>query len=312
MTRDLLSQTLSVFDARTVYAGGFVGGGDWSVRFDPPRKIKFFVVGRGHCFLALDGRPDPVALQTGDVLILTCNLGFVVASELALVPRSAAELFRGSERTIVPVGAGDDFLLLGGHIDTRHSGGRLMLESLPDCLHLKAAETGATRLADLVGEFVQEAAGGAPGAEMACSSLAHLLLIQILRRHLVSGEQVQPGWLRAACDPKLGPALNLMHGDIARPWTLQELARAAGMSRTGFSVYFRKITGRPPLSYLTEWRMLHAERALREEGSSVARVAALVGYGSEAAFSTAFKRTTGMSPRRRRPPAAVGYLQEAS
>jgi AraC-like DNA-binding protein len=298
MTRDPLSHTLKVFDARTIYAGGFIGGGDWAIRFEPPRKIKFFVVGRGHCFLALDGTVARFRLEAGDIFILTRDVGFVVASDLALAPQPAAEIFRGAGKSIIPVGQGDDFLLLGGHIDTHHVGGRLMIESLPDFVHLPAAESGASRLGALIGELVEEAAGGAPGAEMACSSLAHLLLIQILRRHLSSGDQVRPGWLRAACDPKLAPALNLMHGDIARSWTLPELARAAGMSRTAFAVHFRNVTGRPPLNYLTEWRMLQAERALRQEGSSIARVAASVGYGSEAAFSTAFKRVMGVSPRR--------------
>lgn len=298
MPRDPLSRTLELFDARTIYAGGFIGGGGWSIRFDPPRKIKFFVVGRGSCLLALDGTPTPFRLEAGDVFVLTRNSGFTVASDLRLSPLRAVDVFAGAGSAIIPVGQGDDFLFLGGHIDTDHAGGRLMVDSLPDFLHLSASESGAGRLGALIGELVEEAASRAPGAEMACSSLAHLLLIQILRRHLSTGEQVQPGWLRAACDPRLAAALALMHGDLARVWTLSELARAAGMSRTAFALYFRAVTGRPPLAYLTEWRMHHADRALRREGNSIARIAQSVGYGSEAAFSTAFKRVMGHSPRR--------------
>ncbi|MCS7793330.1 AraC family transcriptional regulator [Pseudomonas aeruginosa] len=297
MPSDPLSRTLELVDARTLYAGGFIGGGAWSVRFPPPRKIKFFVIGRGSCLLALDGTPTPFQLAEGDIFLLTRNAGFTVASDLALDPRSSDELFANMASVIIPVGQGDDFLFLGGHIDTAQAGGRLMSEGLPDFLHLPASESGTSRLGGLIRELVEEAAGQAPGAEMACSSLAHLLLIQILRRHLSTDDLQAPGWLRVACDSRLAPALALMHGDLAHPWSLAELARAAAMSRTSFATHFRAVAGLPPLAYLTEWRMRHAERQLRRKGSSVARIAESVGYNSEAAFGTAFKRVMGYSPR---------------
>ncbi len=299
MPRDPLSRTLELVDARTIYAGGFIGGGEWAIRFDPPKKIKFFVVGRGSCLLSLDGLVEPFALAAGDVFILTRNVGFTIASNLSLDPRHAFEVFRGAGAAIVPVGEGDDFLLLGGHIDTSQPGGRLLIASLPDHLHLQSSASGAGRLAALIGELVEEAASGAPGAEMACSSLAHLLLIQILRKFPVTEANARPGWLRAACDPHLASALTLMHGDPSRPWTLPELARASGMSRTAFAVRFRAAAGTPPLAYLTNWRMHQAARELRQDGSTVSKVAASVGYSSEAAFATAFKRVMGVTPRQR-------------
>jgi len=297
MPRDPLSQTLELVDARTIYAGGFIGGGKWSIRFEPPRKVKFFVIGRGHCFLALDGTDTPFRLEQGDVFLLTRNAGFTVTSDLSTPPRPASEYFQGAGATIAPVGDGGDFLFLGGHLDAHHSGGRLVVESLPDFVHLAASESGAGRLAALVGELVEEAVGQAPGAQMACSSLAHLLLIQILRRHLATGSDVAAGWLRAACDPRLVPALALMHADPARHWALAELALAAGMSRTAFATHFKAVAGIPPLTYLAHWRMRQADRALRRDGSSISSIAYSVGYGSEAAFSTAYKRIMGHSPR---------------
>lgn len=295
---DPLSRTLELVEARTIYAGGFIGGGDWSIRFPPPRKIKFFVIGRGSCLLALDGIETPFRLATGDVFLLTRNAGFTVASDLRLVPLPSNEVYTGRNSRIIPVGQGDDFLFLGGHIDTNHAGGRLMAENLPDFVHLSASESGANRLNALIGEMVEEAAGCVPGAETACSSLAHLLLIQILRRYLSAHESDEAGWFRVACDSRLAPALALMHSDLARKWTLTELARACAMSRTSFSKHFRVIAGMPPFTYLTEWRMRHAEHELRREGSSVVKVALSVGYNSEAAFSIAFKRVMGHSPRR--------------
>jgi len=99
--------------------------------------------------------------------------------------------------------------------------------------------------------------------------------------------------------------LGLMHGDPARDWHLPELAKAAAISRTAFATHFKSVAGVAPLAYLTEWRMRVAERQLRESAKPVARIARSVGYTSEAAFSTAFKRVTGHSPRRRRAAAKI-------
>jgi AraC-like DNA-binding protein len=105
------------------------------------------------------------------------------------------------------------------------------------------------------------------------------------------------GWLRALGDPRIAPALRLMHGDPARAWHLDELAQACAMSRTTFAFHFRTIVGVAPLTYLTEWRMRLAERALREENSPIAVIGQALGYSSESAFSTAFRRVTGNSPK---------------
>ncbi|MEP9380373.1 cupin domain-containing protein [Aquabacter sp. CN5-332] len=103
--------------------------------------------------------------------------------------RLSSEVLEGAGASIIPVGEGDDFLFLGGHLNTDHVGGRLMVESLPDFVHLSGTESDADWLGALIRELVAEAADNAPGAQMACSSLAHLLMIQILRRHLSGGQR---------------------------------------------------------------------------------------------------------------------------
>lgn len=97
--------------------------------------------------------------------------------------------------------------------------------------------------------------------------------------------------------PRISPALRLMHSDPARPWHLDELAKACAMSRTTFALQFRTVTGVAPLTYLTEWRMLLAQRSLREQTTPVSDIPRSLGYTSESAFSNAFKRATGTSPR---------------
>jgi len=135
-----------------------------------------------------------------------------------------------------------------------------------------------------------------PGAQLVSAQLSQLLFIQILRAHLQTSSPMT-GWLRALGNPRIAPALRLMHGDPARSWHLDELASACAMSRTTFASHFRASAGVAPLAYLAEWRMRLAQRRLREENAPVAVVAQSLGYSSESAFSHAFKRMTGHSPK---------------
>ena len=136
-----------------------------------------------------------------------------------------------------------------------------------------------------------------PGTQLASAQLSQLLFIQILRAHLTTSSPMPAGWLRALSDARIAPALRAMHADPARSWHLDELARACAMSRTTFAFHFREIAGVAPLTYLTKWRMRLAERALREETTPIAVIARSLGYSSESAFSNAFKRVSGKSPK---------------
>ncbi|OCP15661.1 AraC family transcriptional regulator [Ensifer sp. LC163] len=299
MSRDPLSAVLSLIEARAVYAGGFTAGGDWAIRFPPPEKIKFFVIARGACVIAVDGFSSAFHLRCGDVFLLSARASFIVASDLAVPHVDARQVFEGADPLLAAIGQGDDFLFLGGHVDLGSAGGRLFVDNLPPAIHLHAEDSGVGQLQWLIRELVQETMAATPGADAACSGLAHLMFLQILRSYLSRERGVDVGWLRAACDARLAPALGLMHSDPARNWHLPELAKEAAMSRTTFATYFKAVAGVSPLNYLAEWRMRLAERRLQEGGQSVAMIAQSVGYASEAAFSTAFKRVMGHSPRRR-------------
>ena len=112
-----------------------------------------------------------------------------------------------------------------------------------------------------------------------------------LLNHLV----LPPGWLRLLTDERLRPALRLMHAEPGKPWGLAELARVAAMSRTSFAERFRTVAGEPSLTSLSRWRILLAQRALRDSDIRVGALAVELGYASESAFSTAFKREVGES-----------------
>jgi AraC-like DNA-binding protein len=153
---------------------------------------------------------------------------------------------------------------------------------------------------------MQELRERQPGGFLVVQHLAHMMLVQALRLHLAEGLRGSVGWLFALADKQMGAAINAMHDDPAYRWTLQALAERAGMSRSTFALKFKETVGESPMEYLTSWRMLVAGDRLENSADPISVIARSLGYESESAFSTAFKRVMGCSPRqysRRRDPA---------
>ncbi|WP_326953115.1 AraC family transcriptional regulator [Amycolatopsis sp. NBC_01286] len=147
-----------------------------------------------------------------------------------------------------------------------------------------------------------------PGARVMVSRLLDLLFIRSLRTWAASGDAAHPGWLTAAMDPALGPALTAIHRDPGRDWPVDELARLTSLSRSAFAARFAESVGEPPGAYVQRRRLDHAARLLRSTGEPAGRIAARVGYASEAAFSRAFSRAYGSSPRAWRVAAGSGSM----
>jgi AraC-like DNA-binding protein len=307
MTTDPFSDILKLSNAETFVSGGFTAGGSWAIRFPSPDKIKFFALVKGNCWLLIDDQQEQVRVEEGDVFLLSAQPSFVLASDLAAVPVDASGLFTGTVYRTAKLGDGDDCIQIGGHVRLDPSSGGLLADVLPPLIHVKAASPHATILRWLLDQLVREPAAELPGAALASAQLAQLLFVHILRAHLETSGLLATGWLRAVGDKRLAPALRLMHADPGRSWQLEELAKAAAMSRTTFAHHFKTAAGVPPLTYLTEWRMRLAERAPREENTPVSVLAGQLGYTSESAFSNAFKRVTGNAPKRYRTAARSAY-----
>jgi AraC-like DNA-binding protein len=127
--------------------------------------------------------------------------------------------------------------------------------------------------------------------------LGEVLFIQTIRTHIASGaESSKQGWLRGVFDPKIGAALKSAHENVKKPWTVESLAAASGMSRSAFAARFKELLGQTLLDYLTEWRMQKALPLLRETDGKLSEIAHLVGYESDAALSKTFKRFVGQTP----------------
>ncbi len=194
----------------------------------------------------------------------------------------------------------------GGAARTRYACGYLgcdtrpfnpLLAALPRLLHIRRHDDGGpdllARLIDLTLEEAEREHAGGEGLRL---RLSELLFVEVIRRHLASGQANGSGWLGGLADPAVGRALGLLHGEPQRPWTLEELARAAGVSRTVLAARFAARVGCPPMQYLALWRMQLAAKLLADRALTVAAVAHRVGYESEAAFSRTFKKLTGVPP----------------
>ena len=174
-----------------------------------------------------------------------------------------------------------------------------VFRSLPELLveHAGDGPVGG-QLASTVRDILDLVDAETPGTQAMLGRLMELLFVEVLRRHASCLPAGSKGLLAALNDPLLGRALQLLHGDPAKRWTAEELARAVGSSRTVLGERFNELLGRPPIDYLTGWRIQLAADRLRNGRDGIARIAADIGYESEAAFARAFKRVTGMTPGR--------------
>jgi AraC-like DNA-binding protein len=297
---DPLTDILTLASAQCVEVGILVAGGVWALRFPPPERIKFVAVVKGDCWLSLAGQAAPLRVRTGDVFVLPTKRAYVLAGELNAPQIDGLELFAEAKDKIATVGDGNDFFAVGAHIALDPQGGQLLSEVLPPLLHVGGSSSEASAMRWLLDQLVREVVADRPGAMLASRQLAQLLCVQVIRSYLEASGPQLVGWMRALSDERIAPALRLMHREPGRPWQLGELAKEVAMSRTSFAMRFKATAGVAPLTYLQNLRMRFAEHALREGSMSVSELGLSLGYSSESAFSNAFKRTTGMAPKRYR------------
>jgi AraC-like DNA-binding protein len=295
---DPLSDVLSLLRPRSIMSGGFDGGGSWSIQFPRPKGVKCYAVAQGQCWLVVEGVAEPVRLATGDCFLLPGGRTFTLASDLALTPVDAlANLPGRGEGGIRVHNGGGNGMVIGGHfiLDNDHVG--MLRDLLPPIVHIRR-DSDRAALRWSIERMLQELIELRPGGALIGQHLAHMMLVQALRAHLSEGPSGGVGWLFALADRQMGAAIGALHQDPARRWTLQDLAERVGMSRSTFAQRFKATVGTSAMDYLTRWRMLLASDRLSHSGDPVSAIALSLGYESESAFSTAFKRVMGRSPRR--------------
>ncbi|HEU0054777.1 MAG TPA: AraC family transcriptional regulator [Longimicrobium sp.] len=293
-TADPLGAIISLLRPRTVLSKIISGAGEWSIRYERTEDPAFCLILEGSCFLDADGL-GVVELTAGDFIFLSETPGFTLATDLALVPVLVAPVHSQEVRhgdTSAPA----TMRMLGGYFQVDRANAQLLARLLPPVVHVRRGEAGAERLRRIVELIGEEADAERPGRDLILERLVQVLLVEALRFRPASAARREQGLLAGLSDPALARPLREIHVDVARRWTVAELARVAHMSRAVFAERFTRKVGMPPMQYLLEWRMALARDMLRHERPPLARVAERVGYQSASAFSTAFARLTGSSP----------------
>ncbi|POH63678.1 MULTISPECIES: AraC family transcriptional regulator [Cryobacterium] len=296
MATDRLSDILDLIEVRSVVSGGSAVRGRWQTRNNIDDDLKFIAVVRGRARLTTDGLPAPLELNAGDVVILNGRSWLALeggvgdGEPIQVRPPSA-----GSVMSAEDANADGADVLIGGRVDLNPTGRELLLRTLPPVLHVGLASPVGAALRGHIQRLFEEIMADRVGSDFAIRQYGQLLLLDLIRGYLHDPD-MPAGWLKVLTDERLRPALALIHEQPAKSWSLEDLARAASMSRTTFAGRFRDAAGTPPLSYLINWRMLLAQRELRTSDTQIRALALQVGYSSESAFSTAFKRRVGESP----------------
>ena len=292
---DPLSDIISLLQPRTYVTGAISAGNSWSLQVPEFQGLKCYAVVEGKCWLRVADQ-EPTRLCAGDCLLLPHGKSFVIASDLELPPVDARTVVANAARYngVLFVTPGEDVLILGSHFDFEGDAS-FLLDVLPAVVHVTGAKQSESMRWSMQ-RILEEMQSPQPGGTLVAQQVAYTLLIDALRLYQRKSEE-GPGWLSALADLHTRAALTCMHERPAHAWTLKELARAAGLSRTAFALRFRQQAGETPIAYLTRWRMNLAAKRLAERKETLSSTALAVGYQSMSAFCAAFKQHHGVSPK---------------
>jgi AraC-like DNA-binding protein len=269
--------------------------------------VSYHLLLEGSCWCEIRGQA-PVPLAAGDVVVIPHGDSYALSSAPGMLGAYAQdellEWFRMAVRQrLCFVAEGGGLLerrrVLCGFLGWEVLPFNPVLAALPRLLHVRRpAGEPPDRLGHLIEFATGEVAEARAGRDGVLLRISELMFVEVVRRHLASLPAGPEGWLAGLADPVVGRALALLHQQPAQPWTVEELARQAGLGRSALAERFAQLVGQTPMHYLTRWRMQLAARLLVDAESKVAEVARQVGYDSEAAFSRAFKALVGVPPAR--------------
>ena len=261
--------------------------------------VFFHVITEGRCWAELEkerpvllGPGDVIALPYGDAHALSNPQGGKRTPFAALLPPPPWP----EPPRVVHGGGGEVTRVLCGFLHCDDALFSPVLTNLPRVLFVRARPDEPSWLELTTRHMLEEASLRRPGGACLLGRLVELLFVEVLRRHMEELGEHEIGWLAAAKDPTVGKALQLMHADLAQPWTVEQLGKCVGLSRSALADRFRYLLREPPMQYLTRWRLHRAAQLLRDSDQGIASIAAQVGYESEPAFNRAFKRHVGDPP----------------
>ena len=289
---DPLAELITLLRPARVMGKSISGAGRWGVRYAPFGHPGFCVVTDGTCLLQVE-RADPLRLEAGDFVFLPATPGFVLSGFEPVEPQPvdpAAIADQGHELRHGAQAGEPDVRMLGGYFVFDSPDTALLVTLLPSIIHVR----GEHRFDLLVRLVREEAMQSKSGRDLILTRLVEVLLIEALRA--APGDAAPAGLLRGLADERLALSIREMHRDPSRAWTVEQLARAAALSRSAYFQRFTRAVGMPPMEYLLAWRMAIAKDILDRQDLVIEKVAERVGYSSASTFSTAFARYVGRSP----------------
>lgn len=291
---DPLAEIIKMLMPRVPYTKVVHASGPWRVERTEVGKAYYCMLLAGRTYLEVEGA-DPVTLIAGDFVLVPAAANYAISS---LDPPCKTPL-RGTPELgadgIVHIGPTDEpaaVQMLIGYCSLGSPDAELLVSLLPEMVVVREAE----RLKALAQLIADEARSDRPGRDVVLEHLMQVMMIEALRSS--PDTTASPGLLKGLADERLRPALRAIHAAPAENWTVADMGRIAGLSRSAYFARFNRYVGMSPMDYLQSWRMTIAKDLLRQGHKNIAQIATEVGYGSASAFSIAFSRQTGMPPGR--------------
>ena len=322
MSQDTLSDVLRGVRLRGAVFFYVTGSSEWAAEAPSAKEIapllmrgvehvmEYHAVAQGSCWAGIPGGPS-VQLFAGDVVMFPHGDAHVVSSTPGMRGNPDLSWFSSAEVDRLPVrlsfnGQNDvrfsppversaDTTIVCGFLGCDLQPFNPLIAALPRLLHLRATDSDAW-IAKFTEQAVAESHARRPGGEAMLARMSEMMFVDAVRRYADHLPAQSAGWLAGLLDRFVGRALALMHERPAQDWTIDELGRRVGLSRSALHERFVELIGVPPMQYLAQWRMQAAARLLLETRATVAAIALEVGYDSEAAFARAFKRLVGKPP----------------
>jgi AraC-like DNA-binding protein len=322
MSQDTLSDVLRAVRLRGAVFFDISGSSEWAAEAPPGKELapllmpgvdhvmEYHAVAQGSCWVGmLDG--PAVQLHAGDIVMFPHGDAHVVSSAPGMrgrreevsgiadikPDRLPLQLAYSGEGLIYPKpeDAAADVTIICGFLGCDLQPFNPLIAALPRMLHLRASEDDGW-MADFARQAVSESRAHRAGGEAMLARMSEMMFVHAVRRYASQLSVQSAGWLAGLNDRFVGPALTLMHQQPAQPWTVDEIGRQVGLSRSALHERFVQLIGLPPMQYLAQWRMQSAAGMLLDTRATVATIALDVGYDSEAAFARAFKRAVGKPP----------------
>ncbi len=300
---DLLSDILSLMKLSGTLYFRTSFSSPWGVEVPAFENVsRFHYVHRGRCFAHVEGTSGSIFLEQGDLIVITHGAGHTLSDPAEVDAKTVDQVVKESGFTgrgalvYGESGAGHETQLICGHFSFDAGASHILLDALPRYIHIKDyGEVSPDWLDDTLNIIGAEAGRERLGSDLIALKLSEIIFTQVIRHYLAREGKHQPG-LAGFADARIRKALEAIHKDPAKAWSVESLAKVAGLSRTAFSNKFSELIANSPLNYLTAWRMQIARQLLADTDIPIIEVATRSGYQSEASFGRVFKRHFEVPP----------------